>query len=35
MPKVTFDTNILISRKNLQLPDSFYMSVNVFATCVL
>ncbi|NJO43862.1 MAG: type II toxin-antitoxin system VapC family toxin [Cyanobacteria bacterium RU_5_0] len=34
MPKVTFDTNILISRKNLQLPDSFYMSVVVLQELV-
>lgn len=34
MPKVTFDTNILISRKNLQLPDSFYMSVVVLQEVV-
>lgn len=34
MSKVTFDTNILISRKNLQLPDSFYMSVVVLQELV-
>ncbi len=34
MPKVTFDTNILISRKNLQLPDSFYMSIVVLQELV-
>ncbi|WOB42428.1 type II toxin-antitoxin system VapC family toxin [Thermoleptolyngbya oregonensis NK1-22] len=34
MTKVTFDTNILISRKNLQLPDSFYMSVVVLQELV-
>jgi predicted nucleic acid-binding protein len=34
MPKVTFDTNILISRKNLQLPDSFYLSVVVLQELV-
>jgi predicted nucleic acid-binding protein len=34
MPKVTFDTNILISRRNLQLPDSFYMSVVVLQELV-
>ncbi|NJL55838.1 PIN domain nuclease [bacterium] len=31
---MTFDTNILISRKNLQLPDSFYMSVVVLQELV-
>lgn len=34
MPKVTFDTNILISRKNLQLPNSFYLSVVVLQELV-
>jgi predicted nucleic acid-binding protein len=34
MTKVTFDTNILISRKNLQLPNSFYMSVVVLQELV-
>lgn len=34
MSKVTFDTNILISRKNLQLPDGFYMSVVVLQELV-
>ena len=34
MPKVTFDTNILISRKDLQLPDSFYTSVVVLQELV-
>lgn len=34
MSKVTFDTNILISRKNLQLPESFYLSVVVLQELV-
>lgn len=34
MPKVTFDTNIFISRKSVQLPDSFYMSVVVLQELV-
>lgn len=29
MPKLTFDTNIFISRKRSQLPQSFYLSVVV------
>lgn len=35
MPKVTFDTNIFISRKRVELPDSFYMSVVVLAELVV
>lgn len=34
MPKITFDTNIFISRKYVQLPDSFYMSVVVLQELV-
>ena len=34
MPKVTFDTNIFISRKYAQLPDSFYMSIVVLQELV-
>ena len=34
MPKVTFDTNIFISRKTIELPDSFYMSVVVLQELV-
>lgn len=34
MPKVTFDTNIFIARRRVQLPDSFYMSVVVLQELV-
>lgn len=34
MPKVTFDTNIFISRKPAQFPNSFYMSVVVLQELV-
>jgi predicted nucleic acid-binding protein len=34
MPKITFDTNIFISRKYAQLPDNFYMSVVVLQELV-
>lgn len=34
MPKVTFNTNIFISRKYTQLPDNFYMSVVVLQELV-
>jgi hypothetical protein len=34
MPKVTFDTNIFISRKYAQLPEDFYMSVVVLQELV-
>jgi len=34
MPKITFDTNIFISRKRVKLPESFYMSVVVLAELV-
>jgi predicted nucleic acid-binding protein len=35
MSKVTFDTNIFISRKRVELPDSFYMSVVVLQELVV
>ena len=35
MPKVTFDTNIFISRKRIELPDNFYMSVVVLQELVV
>jgi predicted nucleic acid-binding protein len=35
MPKVTFDTNIFIARKWVELPDSFYMSVVVLQELVI
>ena len=35
MPKVTFDTNIFISRKRVELPDNFYMSVVVLQELVI
>lgn len=34
MPKVTFDTNIFVSRKQGTLPDSFYMSIVVLQELV-
>ena len=34
MTKVTFDTNIFISRKSAQLPENFYMSVVVLQELV-
>ncbi len=34
MPKVTFDTNIFIARKYVQLPENFYMSVVVLQELV-
>ncbi len=34
MPKVTFDTNIFIARKPVELPDSFYLSVVVLQELV-
>ncbi|MCD8487765.1 MAG: hypothetical protein LRZ84_13790 [Desertifilum sp.] len=34
MPKVTFDTNIFISRRYTQLPENFYMSVVVLQELV-
>lgn len=34
MPKITFDTNIFISRKYTELPDNFYMSVVVLQELV-
>ena len=35
MPKVTFDTNIFISRKRIEFPDNFYMSVVVLQELVV
>ena len=35
MPKVTFDTNIFISRKSVELPTNFYMSVIVLQELVV
>lgn len=35
MPKVTFDTNIFISRPRIQLPNSFYLSVVVLQELVV
>ncbi len=35
MAKVTFDTNIFISRPNADLPDNFYMSVVVLQELVV
>lgn len=35
MPKVTFDTNIFISRPRVELPDNFYMSVVVLQELVV
>ncbi|AFY61099.1 type II toxin-antitoxin system VapC family toxin [Synechococcus sp. PCC 6312] len=34
MTKVTFDTNILISRRNIELPNSFYLSVVILQELV-
>jgi len=34
MPRVTFDTNIFISRPSVELPDSFYLSVVVLQELV-
>ena len=34
MPKVIFDTDIFISRKRMELPKNFYMSVVVLAELV-
>jgi predicted nucleic acid-binding protein len=35
MPRVTFDTNIFISRPDVGLPDNFYMSVVVLQELVV
>jgi len=34
MPKITFDTNISISRKAVELPTSFYTSIVVLQELV-